>query len=47
MVNIVGYILLKAGDGGDPSALEECSEEMLPRWQPEGHSHRAQETCGS
>lgn len=47
MVNIVGYILLRAGDGGDPSTLEECSKEKLPRWQPEGCSHGAQKMYGS
>lgn len=47
MVNIAGCILLRAGDGGDPSTLEECSKEMLPRWQPEGCSHRAQKMYGS
>jgi len=48
MVNTVGYILLRAEDGGDPSTLEGRSKEMLlPRWQPEGCSHGAQKMYGS
>lgn len=46
-VNVFGCIWLRAGDAKDPPSLEERSEEMLPRWQPEGCSHGAQKMHAS